>query len=138
MTFVLTGLDIPEKAKRVEDTFWRLVGGRERFAEATVSLLRLDREDADDNALAQAHLTFTVKDPDPKKVGRAFSGRAVELALAHYPGFHLTGPPADESAVRRLLASGDPGRADRAAGARRRRNHCRGTRPRAGRRAAEP
>ena len=98
MTFVLTGLDIPEKAKRVEDTFWRLVGGRERFAEATVSLLRLDREDADDNALAQAHLTFTVKDPDAKKVGRAFSGRAVELALAHYPGFHLTSPPADETA----------------------------------------
>jgi hypothetical protein len=98
VTFVLTGLDIPEKAKLVEDTFWRLVGGRERFAEATVSLLRLDREDADDNALAQAHLTFTVKDPDPKKVGRAFSSRAVELALAHYPGFHLTGPPADETA----------------------------------------
>jgi len=98
VTFVLTGLDIPEKAKRVEDTFWRLCGGRERFAEATVSLARFDREDADDNALAQAHLTFTVKDPDPKKVGRAFSSRAVELALAHYPGFHLTAPPGDESA----------------------------------------
>ena len=28
-------------------------------------------------------------------MGRAFSGAAVELALASYPGFHLTAPPGD-------------------------------------------
>jgi hypothetical protein len=32
---------------------------------------------------------------DPKAIGRAFSGAAVELALASYPGFHLTAPPGD-------------------------------------------
>jgi hypothetical protein len=36
-----------------------------------------------------------VKDADAKVVGRAFSGAAIELALASYPGFTLTTPPAD-------------------------------------------
>jgi hypothetical protein len=74
------------------------VGGRERFAESTVSLVRHDREDPESNEAAVAHLRITVKDPDAGKVGRAFSNRAIEMALAHYPGFHTTAPPGDESA----------------------------------------
>jgi acyclic terpene utilization AtuA family protein len=97
-TFVLTGLDIPEKAKLIEDTFWTLVGGRERFAETAVSLTRHDREDPDSGEAAIAYLKLTVKDPDPAKVGRAWSNRAIEMALAHYPGFHMTGPPSEETA----------------------------------------
>ncbi len=97
VTFVLAGLDIPEKAKLVEDTLWPLVGGRESFAETAVSLVRSDRADPESNEAAFAYLRITVKDPDPKKVGRAFSNKAIELALAHYPGFHLTAPPAEES-----------------------------------------
>lgn len=96
-TFVLTGLDIPEKAKLIEDTFWPLVGGKEAFAEAHVSLVRGDREDPESNEAASAYLKFTVKDPDAAKVGRAFSNRAIEMALAHYPGFHMTSPPTEES-----------------------------------------
>ena len=42
-------------------------------------------------------LRCAVKDPDPKVVGRAFSSAAVELALASYPGFHVTAPPGDGS-----------------------------------------
>jgi hypothetical protein len=38
-------------------------------------------------------LRITVKDADPEMVGRRFSGAATELALAGYPGLHLTGPP---------------------------------------------
>src|SRR5262249_24563922 len=34
---------------------------------------------------------------DAAKVGRAFSNKAIEMALAHYPGFHTTGPPREES-----------------------------------------
>ncbi|MBI2016219.1 MAG: DUF1446 domain-containing protein [Candidatus Rokubacteria bacterium] len=97
LTFVLTGLDIAEKAKLIEDTFWPLVGGKEAFAEAHVALVRSDREDPESNETAQAYLKITVKDPDPKKVGRAFSNRAIEMALAHYPGFHMTSPPTEES-----------------------------------------
>ncbi len=40
---------------------------------------------------------MTVKDPDPRKVGRSFSNRAVEMILASYPGFYLTSPPTGES-----------------------------------------
>ena len=32
-------------------------------------------------------------DPQPEPVGRAFTGPAVELALASYPGFTMTAPP---------------------------------------------
>jgi hypothetical protein len=40
-------------------------------------------------------LRCTVKDPSPEAVGRAFSSKAIELALASYPGFHVTAPPGD-------------------------------------------
>ena len=36
MTFVLAGLDIEEKARLAEETLWKLVGGREQFAETRV------------------------------------------------------------------------------------------------------
>jgi hypothetical protein len=97
MTLVLAGLDIEAKARLAEATLWRLVGGRERFAETHVSLRRGDRPNPASNEEAFAHLTIAVKDPDPARVGRAFSGAAVEMALASYPGFTMTGPPGRES-----------------------------------------
>ena len=98
MTFVLTGLDVEEKARLAERTLWQLVGGRERFAETRVSLRLSNREDPASNEDAFAFLTVSVKDPDPQKVGRAFSGRVVEMALASYPGFTMTTPPSREEA----------------------------------------
>jgi hypothetical protein len=99
MTFVLTGLDIEEKARLAEETLWSLVGGRERFAETRVSLERADRPDPNRNEEAFAHLTIAVKDPDPQKVGRAFTSKVVEMALASYPGFTMTSPPTGESQI---------------------------------------
>jgi hypothetical protein len=99
MTFVLTGLDIEEKARLAEETLWKLVGGRERFAETHVSLQRADRPDPRRNEEAFARLTISVKDPDAKKVGRAFADKVVEMALASYPGFFMTSPPTHESQV---------------------------------------
>jgi hypothetical protein len=96
MTFVLAGLDVEEKARLAEETLWKLVGGRDGFAETHVSLRRSDRPDPGTNEEAFAFLTVSVKDPDPEKVGRAFSGRVVEMALASYPGFTTTGPPSRE------------------------------------------
>jgi hypothetical protein len=97
MTFVLTGLDVEEKAKAVEVALWAGLGGRQRFADTAVELIRSDRVDPDSNEQAMATLRVTVKDPDPRTVGRAFSRAAVELALAHYPGFFVTTPPGDAS-----------------------------------------
>ncbi|MBO0889319.1 MAG: DUF1446 domain-containing protein [Acidothermales bacterium] len=98
MTLVLTGLDVEAKAAWAEQQLFDILGGRERFAEVDVRLLRFDREDAPTNEQATAHLRVTVKDPDPVKVGRAFSNATMELALGGYAGFHTTTPPSAESA----------------------------------------
>ena len=98
MTLVLTGLDIEEKAAWAQQQLFGILGGRDSFAEVDVRLLRFDREDAPTSEQATAHLRITVKDPDPRKVGRAFSNATMELALGGYAGFHTTTPPAPESA----------------------------------------
>jgi len=95
MTFVLAGLDVEEKAWLAEETLWTLCGGRARFAETHVRLVRSDRRDPHANDDAFAYLQVTVKDPDATKVGRPFSNKAVEMALASYPGFFVTSPPGD-------------------------------------------
>ncbi|MEM7349950.1 MAG: acyclic terpene utilization AtuA family protein, partial [Acidobacteriota bacterium] len=96
VTFLLVGLDVEAKAKLIEETMWANLGGRDAFAETHVSLHRAD-EAATSLEQAFSFLTISVKDPDPKKVGRRFSGVAVEMALASYPGFNLTAPPGRES-----------------------------------------
>jgi hypothetical protein len=98
MTLVLTGLDIEAKAAWAETQLFEVLGGKDRFAEVDVRLLRFDRADAPANEQATAHLRVTVKDPDPRKVGRAFSNATMELALGGYAGFHTTTPPSAESA----------------------------------------
>ncbi|MFZ5851969.1 MAG: acyclic terpene utilization AtuA family protein [Actinomycetota bacterium] len=98
VTFVCTGLDIEAKAARVARMLFDRLGGRDRFARAEVRLVRTDRVDAPTEELASAYLHVTVADPDPQRVGRAFSAAAVELALSSYPGCHTTGPPTRESA----------------------------------------
>ena len=95
VTFLVPGLDIDEKGRLALEALWESVGGEERFAATEVRCLRGDRPDPASNDEAVAHLSVTVKDPDPEKVGRSFSRAAVELALASYPGFAMTAPPGD-------------------------------------------
>jgi Acyclic terpene utilisation family protein AtuA len=97
MTLVLTGLDIEEKAAWAQDELFGVLGGRDQFAEVDVRLLRFDTPDAPTNEQATAHLRITVKDPDPRAVGRRFSNATMELALGGYAGFHTTTPPTPES-----------------------------------------
>lgn len=89
-TLYLTGLDVEEKAALVERTLWSQVP-RESFAEVDVTLSRTDRPDPATNEEASAVMRITVKDPDERKVGRAFSSLVTELALASYPGFYGSG-----------------------------------------------
>ena len=98
-TLYLTGLDIEAKAALVEAALWRsLPGGRAAFESVDVSLARTDREDPATNEEATATLRITVKDPDERKVGRAFSSRVTELALASYPGLYGGGLTSGASA----------------------------------------
>jgi hypothetical protein len=98
MTLVLTGLDIEEKAAWATSELFAVLGGRDQFAEVDVRLLRFDHPDAPSNEQAVAHLRITVKDRDPRRVGRRFSNATMELALGGYAGFHTTTPPSAESA----------------------------------------
>jgi hypothetical protein len=91
--FVLTGLQIEEKAKLVIEQVESAL--RKRPAELVWALRNTARPDADSEEEASAVLRLTVKDSDPNVVGRAISALAVELALASYPGFTLTAPPGD-------------------------------------------
>jgi len=96
MTVLLTGLDIEKKAKIIEESFFDAVGGREQYQKVVVQLLRTNHENPDSNEQAFAHLRINVIDPNPKKVGKAFSSKVVEQALASIPGFTMTAPPGDE------------------------------------------
>ncbi|MCP4110008.1 MAG: DUF1446 domain-containing protein [Desulfobacteraceae bacterium] len=93
MTIVLTGLDIEKKAKIVEESLFESLGGKEQFAVADVQLIRSDKENPEINEQAFAYLRVTVMDNDANKVGKMFSSKLVELALANFPGFTLTSPP---------------------------------------------
>jgi hypothetical protein len=97
MTMVLTGLNIDDKAAWALEELFGILGGRDRFDDVDVQLLRYDKPDPASVVEATAHLRVTVKDADKAKVDRAFSNAVIELAVAGYPGFHTTTPPASAS-----------------------------------------
>jgi hypothetical protein len=88
--FILTGLDIEEKAAMVRDQLADVLPPDVQW-----TLARTDQPDPGTEEQASATLRCVVRGSDPKATGRAFTGAAVELALASYPGFHLTAPPGD-------------------------------------------
>jgi hypothetical protein len=87
--FVLTGLDIAEKAAWVRAQ----LEPRLTASSVTWSLGPAPVVDSDTEEGASTLLRCTVQDASPDPVGRAFSSAAVELALASYPGFTMTAPP---------------------------------------------
>jgi hypothetical protein len=95
VTFVLTGARIEAKAAFAQAQLEASLPVRP--AELVWSRLGEARPDADTEAGASVLLRCQALDPSPDVVGRAFSGAAVEMALAGYPGFHLTAPPGNGS-----------------------------------------
>ncbi|RLL67408.1 acyclic terpene utilization AtuA family protein [Streptomyces sp. Z26] len=95
VVFVLTGLDVEAKAALVREQMTAHLTGATNAPPTEVrwTLARTDRADADVQEEAGALLRLVVRDPDQAVVGRAVSAAAVELALASYPGFHVTAPP---------------------------------------------
>ncbi|MGQ0837835.1 acyclic terpene utilization AtuA family protein [Actinokineospora sp.] len=93
-TFVLCGLDIEAKAALVRRQLERAIG----VDGLTWTLARTDHADADTEEAASALLHATIKVADPLRA-KAFSRATVELALAGYPGFTLTAPPADGTPI---------------------------------------
>ncbi|GAA3157957.1 DUF1446 domain-containing protein [Blastococcus jejuensis] len=95
VTFVLTGPDLAAKEAFARAQFEAALPARP--AELVWSRLGEGRPDADTEAAASVLLRCQALDPSAEVVGRAFSGAAVEMALAGYPGFHLTAPPGSGS-----------------------------------------
>ncbi|MCW2774706.1 MAG: hypothetical protein JWN91_3032 [Nocardioides sp.] len=87
---VLTGLDIDAKADWVREQLTPALTA----SEVSWTRTALPPADADTEEGASSLLRCTVKDASPDPVGRRFTSAAVELALASYPGFTMTGPPA--------------------------------------------
>lgn len=110
-TLVLTGSDIDAKADLALQTTVGVtladVEELRRDPSALAQRSRLDVAQLDVQVLsshpvdpstafdAQSFVRITVKDSDPKKVGRAFTGPIIESALASYPGMFATTPPTD-------------------------------------------
>ncbi|WP_110207384.1 acyclic terpene utilization AtuA family protein [Nocardioides daejeonensis] len=90
--FVLTGLETEAKADWVRE---QMTAAMAAAPPETVHWSRTARPhtDADTEEGASILLRCTVLDPDAKPVGKPFTAAAVELALASYPGFTMTGPP---------------------------------------------
>ena len=87
MELILTGLDIEEKANTLTDALFDVLGGKEQFDEVIIDLIRQDKDDPHTHEEAMALLRIIVKSQDPKLVGRIFTAKVVELALANYPGW---------------------------------------------------
>ncbi|UMG94743.1 acyclic terpene utilization AtuA family protein [Nocardioides sp. TF02-7] len=89
MEFVLTGLDLDAKAEWVRSQ----LEGRFTAAEVVWTRTPVRAGDADTEEGASVLLRCIGKDPAPDPLGKPFTGPAVELALASYPGFTMTTPP---------------------------------------------
>ncbi len=109
ITLVLTGAETAEKADIAIRTICGVglaeakvlspaeLGARSKLGvrELSVTYSPPASDDPRDVNAAQGRLILTVKDDDPKKVGKAFTRPAVESALASYPGMFPTAPPAE-------------------------------------------
>ncbi len=87
MELIVTGLDIEEKARIFTDELFRSLGGKDKFDDVSIQLIRTDKKEPLTNEEAMAILKIDVKSSTPEKVGRIFSAKVIELALANYPGW---------------------------------------------------
>ncbi len=91
--FLLTGLDIPEKAALVEQQMEAALAAGTRPETVSWHLDRTDVADPATQAQATSLLRLHVRSSQPEPVGRGFSDAAIQLALASYPGFSVSRPP---------------------------------------------
>ncbi|WP_420624066.1 acyclic terpene utilization AtuA family protein [Candidatus Poriferisodalis sp.] len=88
----LTGLDIEEKAELIERQFWHACPyGPDDYETVVRKFLPTHKADPGTNEEAVAVYKIIVKDPDERKVGRAFSNAGTEIGLCSIPGMFGTG-----------------------------------------------
>ena len=92
--FLLTGLDIAEKAALVQAQMEAAFDAGTRPDVVEWQLDRTDVPDPHTEAAGTSLLRCHVRSAEADPVGRAFSDAAIQIALASYPGFSVTRPPA--------------------------------------------
>jgi hypothetical protein len=92
--FLLTGLDIGEKAALVKAQMEAAFDAGTRPDVVEWQLDRTDVPDPRTEAAGTSLLRCHVRSAESDPVGRAFSDAAIQIALASYPGFSVTRPPA--------------------------------------------
>ncbi len=95
----LTGLDIDAKAAFAQAAFWDACPyGPDDFADIESRVVHTEKPDPATQEEATAVWRVTVKDPDERKVGRAFADAMVHTVLAGIPGMYgLGGGPSPAS-----------------------------------------
>lgn len=89
MEMMVTGLDIDAKAELFTEVLFEAMGGREQFEQVTATLIRSDKTNPASNDEATAVLRLSVDYPQGSRAGQEFERKAVELALANYPGLYV-------------------------------------------------
>lgn len=103
MVWMITGLDARAKAELVKEQFEAALSVKP--AEVEWSFARANVDTATSQEEATSVLRVVARDPDPDKVGRAFSNVGVELALASYPGMFAQRPPENGKVYGRYRAA---------------------------------
>ncbi|HSP28524.1 MAG TPA: acyclic terpene utilization AtuA family protein, partial [Ilumatobacteraceae bacterium] len=98
-TVALTGLDVDDKAAFAQAAFWDACPyGPDDFAFIESRVVHTEKPDPATQEEATAIWRVTVKDPDERKVGRAFADAMVHTVLAGIPGMYgLGGGPSAAS-----------------------------------------
>jgi hypothetical protein len=89
---LIAGLDVEAKANVLTETFFKNIGGKEQFDDVSIELIRSDKENPQCNEEAFARLRIVAKSQDKDLVGRLFSAKMIEIALANIPGFGPMNP----------------------------------------------
>ncbi|MEM1119240.1 MAG: acyclic terpene utilization AtuA family protein [Bacteroidota bacterium] len=87
MSFLVAGLDIEEKAQIFKQQFLDNVGGEKAFDHLDIQFYKTQNENPAINEEAFGRMRFSVIDKNPKKAGKFFTSKLVELALCSIPGF---------------------------------------------------
>ena len=94
MAFHIAGLNIERKVEIFKQTFLNNIGGEDAFDKLDFQFYQTQKENPSLNEEAFAYLKVSVIDKNPKKAGKLFTSKLVELALSTIPGLCFGHPPA--------------------------------------------
>ena len=87
LSFLIAGLDIEKKAQIFKEQFLASVGGEKAFDHLDIQFFKTHNLNPEINEEAFGRIRVSVIDKNPKKAGKFFTSKLVELALCSVPGF---------------------------------------------------